>query len=256
MTTNPWFPFGIRKDRSRPLLFCFHYAGGSSTIFRHWVALRSTVDIVPVELPGRGTRMAEPHPQRFDELIEALLAALAPEVEGREFCLFGHSMGAAIAFDAACRLEREYGFRTAKLIVAGRHAPHRPDPSPFSSDMDDEALVRELQRLGGTPPDILENEELLRYLLPMIRSDYRLHESFVYRRQLLMAPIVAHSGTGDRDASEEEMRHWSEVTDAEFAIRSFEGNHFFVQRLGDAYLNELLRLAAMPGNGSREAYYS
>lgn len=243
--TNRWFPFAHnRSGGNHKRVFCFHYAGGSSVIFKQWAAAGRPVEFIPVELPGRGTRSAEACLENFDQLTEPLLSGLLQAIDNRPFCFFGHSMGAVIAFEAAWQLQTRYGLQPEQLIVAGRHAPHCPDPATFKSYMNDEALIRELKRLNGTPPEILENREILDFLLPMIRSDYKLHESYRYRGQNLNLPVIAHAGKYDHEANAALMRHWREVTAGSFALREFDGNHFFVQNLGEEYLAELMRITA------------
>lgn len=243
MVTNKWFPFGQKQgSKKAKCIFCFHYAGGSSAIFKPWTAPGLPVEFIPVELPGRGIRSREICLENFDSLIEQMLPCLIPVIDDRSFCLFGHSMGAMIAFEVACQLQSTYGIKPEKLIVAGRHAPHCPDPSVFKSHMNDEALIRELKRLNGTPREILEDKAVIQFLLPLIRSDYKLHESYRYRGQKLNIPLIAHAGKQDHDADVFAMEHWHEVADGPFEIKEFDGNHFFVQNLGAEYLSELVNI--------------
>jgi medium-chain acyl-[acyl-carrier-protein] hydrolase len=251
---NHWFPFEQNRDtQKKNRVFCFHYAGGSSAVFKHWAMSRLAVEFIPVELPGRGARISESCPENFDCFIEELLANLLAVIDSRPFYFFGHSMGAVIAFEAAYQLRNKYGIQPEKLIVAGRHAPHHPDPSPFKSYMNDEALIQELRRLDGTPREILEDREILRFLLPIIRSDYKLHENYRYRGEKLNIPIIAHAGKDDHEANAAVMQHWNEVTDGTFAIKEFDGNHFFVRDLGEVYLSELIRTVSQEDYNERDA---
>lgn len=245
-SANKWFPFGLLPESGKPArVFCFHYAGGSSGVFKQWVSASDlSVEFIPIELPGRGTRISEPCLERMDRLMDLMVGRLASVLDERPFSFFGHSMGAIIAFEGAHRLQRKYGVQPSKLIVAGRHAPQCPDPTEFKIHMGDEALVQELKRLGGTPTEIIENAEILQFVLPMIRSDYRLHESYAYGGEKLNIPIIAHAGSRDIEANPSIMKLWSEVTDGEFELKEFDGDHFFVQRLGYSYLAEVARTAA------------
>ncbi|AJQ28945.1 MULTISPECIES: thioesterase II family protein [Pelosinus] len=252
--TNNWFPFARNRDiKKTNRVFCFHYAGGSSSIFKHWAVSRLPVEFIPVELPGRGARISESCLENFDCLIEQMISSLITVIDNRPFYFFGHSMGAMIAFEAAYQLQGKYGVQPEKLIVAGRHAPHRPDLSLFKSHMSDETLIWELKRLNGTPREILENREIIQFLLPMIRSDYKLHESYNYQGQKLSIPIIAHAGKHDHEANAAVMQHWQQVTDGAFAIKEFDGNHFFVQNLGEEYLSELIRAVSQADYNVREA---
>ncbi|MBD8499352.1 thioesterase II family protein [Paenibacillus arenosi] len=238
---NKWFPFGCNRNLDNvDRVICFHYAGGSTSAFKRWTTSKLPVEFIPVELPGRGTRMSEPCMESFDELIEQLVANLIKVLDYRRFHFYGHSMGAAIAFETAYQLQHRYGIQPEQLIVAGRHAPQHPDPSLFKSYMSDEDLLHEMKRLNGTPKEILDNREIMQFLLPMIRSDYKLHESYNYRGHKLNIPIIAHAGKDDHDANPSIMQYWKDVTYGEFELQAYEGNHFFVQQLGEQYLSELI----------------
>ncbi|MBU3186317.1 thioesterase II family protein [Clostridium estertheticum] len=240
---NCWFPMN-QKDDSEKLyrVFCFHYAGGSSTAYKNWNKNSHPIEFIPVELPGRGTRIYEPCIEEFDVLMDELIPNLKKMIDHRPFFFYGHSMGAIIAFRAAYKLQKLYGIHPEKLIVAGRHAPHRGDSCVFKSYMGEEALIKELKRLEGTPKEALENKELLQFILPLVKSDYKLHESYKYYGEKLSIPIIAHAGINDGEANIDEMQHWNKVTGGSFEIKEFQGNHFFVQTLGNKYVSEIIKI--------------
>ena len=239
-----WFPFGVvsRKEGSPPKrqVFCFPFAGGSATIFKPWLNQSGAANYIPVELPGRGLRMMEPPMTEMQALIELMIPDLL-EVATMPFAFFGHSLGAALSFQLAWTLQDRQLPTPDRLVVAGRHAPHQPDPSQLKSSMNDREMIEELKRLNGTPKEILENKEMLNFLMPMIRDDLKLHESFTYASQKLSIPVIAHCGNLDDEADKDIMSHWSHVTDKPFQIRQFDGDHFFVQRLGQRYFEILDR---------------
>lgn len=246
---DQWFPIKQKSNVEKKYrVFCFHYAGGSSTVYKNWVINDYPVEFIPVELPGRGTRICETCIEDFDTLIDELVPNLKKSIDERPFFFYGHSMGAAIAFKAAHKLHKLYGIYPEKLIVAGRHAPHREDPSTFKIHMGEAALIEELKRLEGTPKEVLENEELLQFILPLIKNDYKLHESFNYYGEKVSIPIIAHAGSKDFEANMDEMKHWKEVTGKAFEIKEFKGNHFFVQALGDEYISEIIKIVMSTEN--------
>jgi medium-chain acyl-[acyl-carrier-protein] hydrolase len=237
---NKWFPYGLETNTRKMLrLFCFPYAGGSSKAFRAWVNASETVDIVPVELPGRGGHISEPSIESIDQLIEAFLPQLLAAANGHPFMLYGHSLGAMIAFQLAFVLQERSYPCPDKIIVAGRHAPHHPDPSRLNSSMNEQEMKEEIRRLNGTPKELFNSPEMVEFFLNFLKSDLKLHESFNYYGQTLNIPIIAHCGEKDEEAGLLIMSYWQERTRVDFSIQEFPGNHFFVQSLGTEYFNVL-----------------
>lgn len=236
---NQWFPYEFNEYNSKPMVFCFHHAGGSAATFRKWTNVKE-VNFIPVELPGRGAHGRTNLTMHFIHLINQITEIIYPITKGKKFFLYGHSMGALIVFNICVLLAGRYGIRPEKIIVAGREAPHMPDMSPFKSYMSDHELVNEIIRLGGTPIELLENREFLNYFLPIIRNDYKLIEDFRYGGEKVNVPIIAHSAYKDTEANPEIMKHWKEVTNDKFVLNEFRGNHFFINDMGDKYVSHLV----------------
>ena len=240
---NKWFPYGTKMDQAGiGKLFCFHHAGGNASAFRSWALSKLPVAFIPVELPGHGRRIAESYAEDMDVLAEDIAEAIYRQWEGEPIGLFGHSMGSVVAFKTTWILEQKYHLFPELLVAAGRHAPPLPDPVTFRSDMDDDALVEELIRMGGTPKEILENREFLNFLLPTIRGDYRLHENFRYHDEMIKTPIVAHTGLEDHDAPESLVQPWAKMTTGDFFYQEFPGDHFFLYDAENHYPSELVHL--------------
>lgn len=229
-TEELFFPFSTYAfdDKAHKKIFCFHHAGGSASVYRKWTFDKRTLNFICVELPGKGTRRKEPFVGDFGKLLEPLCQSIVNVTEGRPFILFGHSMGAAMAFYVASYLQRHFGILPEKLIAAGRQAPQDEDPGEFKTYMGDDALIGELKKYKATPEEILENKELMAYILPEVRKDYTLNESLVYRGERIDAPICINCGKDDLGATSEIMQRWQAVTTKEIRQKEFEGDHFFV----------------------------
>ena len=221
------FPYGLKSMKKPYRLFCFHHAGGSVVIFNKWRSYSPSVDVIPVEIPGRGNRMEESCITDFETLIKQTSAALAGAYDGRPFFIYGHSLGAAVAFETACALQRIYNIKPQKLIVAGRHAPMDPDCSDYRCSMGLEALKKDLLHLGMMDQDTLEDETFQQFFLPMIYKDYQLHEDYQYQGGRLDIPVIAMNGKSDDTADADQMDRWALVTDEGFTRYEFEGGHFF-----------------------------
>jgi medium-chain acyl-[acyl-carrier-protein] hydrolase len=222
---TPWVVQHRPNPEARLRLFCFPYAGGNSTLYREWtVACSADVEIGAVELPGRGTRQEEPPLTQFTEVVEAMTEAFLPLTE-KDLALFGHSLGALIAFEVARSLQRRCGRPPVHLIVSGCRAPHLPDDSPDICDV--EAMLTYIRALGGNP-----NEEMITRRWPLLQADFALRASYRYRVEEgpLSCPITAFWGERDSAASEADTSQWSVQTRHTFVQYAFPGNHFFVHQ--------------------------
>lgn len=245
MSINPvltsWLPY--HKPEMQPTgkirVFCFPYAGGTTRIYRHWSEYAAgSIEIIPVQLPGREMRMNEAPFCRMDALIDALVYFLGAELAQGPFALLGHSMGGKIAFELARALEARQGPAPVHLFVSGTGAPQLPERGPRVHHLNDAALVDELRRMGGTPEEILSNQWVMQVLLPFIRADYTLSETWQYTPgEPLHCPITAFGGKQDPDLSWSEIDAWRTVTTQQFRTRMFNGDHFFIH----AYVPEIVR---------------
>lgn len=219
----------LREGSGRRVV-CFPHAGGSAPAFAPLAAaLPDPVDVVALQYPGRLERRAEP----CIDSIDALVAAVVPELVGggwldRPFVLFGHSMGAIVAYEVARVLERSHGLVPLGLLASGRRAPstHRSEQVHRGGDR---ALLREVARLGGTPQVLLDDEDVQQLMLPALRGDYKAIETYSWRPgPPLACPIEALVGAADPLTSEAEAAAWSQHTFATFAIHVFPGGHFYL----------------------------
>jgi surfactin synthase thioesterase subunit/glycosyltransferase involved in cell wall biosynthesis len=238
--SDAWFP-DIQPRLERPRLFCFPYAGGGALSYRPWIApLHMVVSVCPVRLPGRETRIREAPLAGMQALIDAVESAISPYLD-RPFAFFGHSMGAAIAFELARSLRRHGKPLPFALYASGARAPQfrlhwTPPPAPG-----DREFLEQLRRLDGIPAELLENQEAMEYALPVLRADAALYRNYVYApEEPLPFPIFAYGGSCDPNVQREHVEAWREQTSARFTRREFEGGHFFIHSARDAFLSALM----------------
>jgi medium-chain acyl-[acyl-carrier-protein] hydrolase len=211
-------------------LFCFPYAGRGADLFASWSGgLPAGVDLCPVQLPGRGGRLCEPPLTECHALVSALLDAI--DVTDLPFALFGHSMGAILSFELARRY-REKGLPgPVHLFVSGAGAPHALRSPKRRPELCNEDLLRELSSLNGTPPEILQNADLMELFLPLLRADFSVCDLYQYREApRLDCPITAFCGTDDPEASVEQTAAWAQQTDSSFRLHVIPGDHFFINQ--------------------------
>ena len=244
---SPWFPTLEADQRSAFRLFCFAHAGGGTMAFRNWSESLAGVSALPVLLPGRETRAGEPPVGEMRQLVSALTSAIQPLLE-RPYALFGHSMGAGIAFELARSLRRIGAPQPRVLIVSGARAPQLRLGRQRGQEPSDDELIRELRRLEGFPAELLADRETLKLALPLLRADTGLYRNYEYHAEPpLDLPIYAYGGASDPNVRAEHLEGWAEQTTSTFVRREFEGGHFYLQT------NESVVLAALRQDLMHEA---
>lgn len=239
---DKWFGFPRLVPSPLLRLFCFPYAGGGASIFRNWPdLLPPSVEVCGIQLPGREGRFKEATYTRLPDLVRTLSEALVPYTDV-PYVFFGHSMGALIAFSVARELRRNKQAEPSLLVVSGHRAPQRPRSRPPIHDLPDEEFLKEIRDLDGTPEAVLEDEELLKLLMPVLRADFAVCETFEYATEPpLDCPIAAFGGIHDREISREDVAAWSRQTTSSHSVQMFPGGHFFLLEHRDRLLVELSR---------------
>jgi medium-chain acyl-[acyl-carrier-protein] hydrolase len=209
-------------------LFCFPYAGAGDSIFHSWQkSLSDMVEVCPVQLPGRGSRITEPPFTEMSQLVQTAGQSLAPYLD-KPFAFFGHSMGALIGFQLARYIRREYSAQPVHLFVSGRCSPQTLS-EPFSANRSDSEILGMLRRYNSTLEKALENPELMELVLPLVRADLALCESYVYASEPPFDfPITAFGGLDDQGVTRDCIERWREHTTGPFTVRMFRGDHFFL----------------------------
>ncbi|MFD9907618.1 thioesterase II family protein [Streptomyces sp. NPDC059063] len=220
----------------RARLVCLPHAGGAAGIYRSWsAALAPDIEVVPVELAGRDGRVREPPLWDMDALVADVAQRLAGLDDGQDpvpYALFGHSLGAIVAYETAREMQRR-GRAPAIVIASGSEPPHRvAENSRDRHLLPDDAFLREVLRLGGTSADVLREPELLRVVLPRLRADYSVAETYVHRRgALLTCPLAVYVGDADPTVRHDLLTDWAQVSSGHgqpVASRRFPGGHFYL----------------------------
>ena len=226
---NSWIECSHPNPGASMRLFCFPYAGGSARIYRSWgQRLPPSVEVCAVQLPGRDRRIAEPPFNNMGSLVRATAEALRGFLD-KPFAFFGHSMGALLGFEFAHHLRAELDLSPKHLFASGRHAAHLESREPPTYDLPTPQLLEELLRLKGTPPDVLENPDLMELMLPLLRADFAVVDTYIYSpKPPLSCPITALGGLRDSGVLRADLEAWGELTSGPFSLRMFPGDHFFL----------------------------
>jgi len=210
-------------------LVCFAHSGAGASTFTPWATvLPPAIEVCAVQLPGRETRLAELPFTRLEPLLSALLDAIGPQLAGRAYAFFGHSMGALVSFELARRLQAQ-GAGPVHLFVSGHPAPHLPDREPPIHALPEDQFLARLRQLNGTPPEVLEHPELRALLIPLLRADFAVCDHYTFTPgERLTCSLSAFGGLQDPHARRDELEAWRVHTCATFAVRLFPGDHFYL----------------------------
>lgn len=218
------------RPSARLRLFCVPYAGGSASAYRGWGdGLPASVEVCAVQLPGRETRYGEPLLTDARTAAAALAQAITPLLD-RPFAFFGHSLGALVAWETVLALGRQRGGPApAALLVSGHRAPHLPREQRPIHALPDDLFVDELRRLDGTPAEVFEDPELMALVLPQLRADFQMAETYEPApTPPLSCPVVALGGSDDDRTPREALEAWRQSTTGPFDVRVFPGHHFYL----------------------------
>jgi medium-chain acyl-[acyl-carrier-protein] hydrolase len=226
-----WLAASPQNPRAPLRLFCFPHSGAGAYIFRAWLpSFPAHIEVCPVRLPGRENRIDEPLIADMPALVRATAAGLRPYLD-RPFAFFGHSMGALLSFELARFLRRHYRLSAVRLFVSGHGAPHLPAADPPCHALPEAEFVAKLRELHGTPDEVLDNLELRALILPIVRADFAVCETYAYEEdEPLACPISAFGGRQDACVSRADLEAWSVHTRADFSARLLPGDHFFLHQ--------------------------
>ena len=188
----------------------------------------ATVEICRAQLPGREVRLKEPGFTRLNPLVLALADAIEPYLD-LPFAFFGHSMGTLISFELARELRRRHKLLPTNLFVSAHVAPQITHRSTPIHDLPEPEFIEQIRRLNGTPKEVFEQKELLRLMIPLMRADFELCQTYTYSPEPpLDCPITVFGGLDDHETPQSDREAWRVQTTAAFKQYTLPGDHFFL----------------------------
>ena len=228
--STSWFACYTPRPHAKWRLIGFPHGGGGPQAFRDWgPLLPEDVELIALNLPGRGGRLSEPLIADMAELVSQIIDALRAYFD-KPFAFFGHSVGALVAYETTRQLQQAQYPLPLRLFVSAHQAPHAADQRSPMYDLPDAELVTLLRDLALAPPEVLENEELLDFILPPLKADFQLSESYACEALApLTTPITALGGEADTLVTRDDLMHWRAYSSAAFDVVLFDGGHFYTR---------------------------
>ncbi len=240
---NNWIVIPKPNPAAQVKLFCLPFAGGSTVAFRSWGnLLPDFIEVNAVEIPGRGHRLTEPLIKVLENLVYNTAKGIIEQID-RPYVLFGHSMGSLLGFELAHYLTEHHGRPPLHLVFSGRGAPHVTSKEKPIHELPESDFIREIKNYNGTPKEVLEHSELMQIMIPILRSDFQVCETYTYKKHMrkLNSPISVFGGLNDHSAPRSELEAWKEHTTGAFNLRMFPGDHFYLNSSEKMLLEALAR---------------
>ena len=212
------------------ILFCLPYAGGSESIYYNWKEhINSSIILEAIELKGRGKRFSEDLYKDFEEAVDDILLNIKNKIMHHEYAIWGHSLGSLFAFELYYKICKENIKKPKHIFFSGSAAPSIMRKQKKIHMLPDDDFINEIVKLGGTPKEVLENKELLQLVIPILRNDMRISESYNYKEKSnkIACDITVFRGKDD-DITLEELLAWKNHCSGDFKAHTLDGNHFFI----------------------------
>ncbi|KFP78310.1 PREDICTED: S-acyl fatty acid synthase thioesterase, medium chain [Apaloderma vittatum] len=215
-------------------LICFPWAGGGTSKLAQWGRLfSSSVEVSSVRFPGRESRVKEPFAKDMTALVDDITSVLLKELQEKPFAFFGHSFGSYISFAVALHLKENYGLEPIHLFVSGAHAPTSDAFLHIKNtrlcDTDDEEVLQYIKILEGTPPELLQDEDIKKHLILTFREDIRVLQTFSFKKEERHIPfscdITCFNGTEDKPY---DLEAWQDLTSGDTSFYKVPGGHFYL----------------------------
>ncbi|XP_056153846.1 S-acyl fatty acid synthase thioesterase, medium chain isoform X2 [Lampris incognitus] len=225
-----------KKSEALARLICFPWAGGGSIHYARWgKVLDSSIEVYAIKLPGRESRTNEPFFQNMQQIVDEVIDVLLPELKEKPFALFGHSFGAMTSFAIADALKRLHNLEPVHIFLSGASAPYSEMRinAVKRSELSDEDFLKWLISIGGTPPELLANPEVLKLFLPALKADLQVVENYRCNKPespLLSCPVTCFDGKQDIP---HDLQAWRDISTGDFTVRMLDGSHFYLKDSGN-----------------------
>ncbi|PEX96115.1 thioesterase [Bacillus cereus] len=224
-------------------LFCFPHAGGSAFSYAKWKNyFNPYIEVVPIELAGRGYRIEESLYQSMEEAVNDVYTSIVKQIEHSPYILYGHSMGSLIAYEVARKIQDSKNVLPEFLVLSGRNHPNSKMKN-IRHNLPNEQFKREVIAMGGTPSGVLQSEELMGIFLPILRADFKIVETYIHDNNMQACDIdfLIFNGENDEFTTYNQVIKWEQYTSKTCTFYSFKGNHFFLNENIEEIANRIIR---------------
>ena len=233
-------PIIIKEPKLR--LFCFPFAGGSINTYLPWKDhFKTEIELVLVQSPGRGARIQEPPFTNMNDLVGELLEE-SEYFTRSPYMIFGHSLGARIGYELIRQLEKARERLPLHYIASASPSPHLLKTVDRISDKSDEDFIKAIDGFNGTPKEVIENQDLMKILLPLLRADFGIAENYRSDNVGLLCPITVFHGAEDRGIEQDAIQAWRALSRNSITFEEIPGGHFFINEHRETVIHSVLKI--------------
>lgn len=224
-------------------LFCIPYAGTSASFYYNWnKKLLEDIEVVPVELAGRGSRMRDPFYTDFDSAVNDIFQQIVPAIQGK-YIIFGHCMGSILAYELAVKLQQSGIAYPDHIIFSGQAPPDNRNGLVLLSEADDQTLIKELMKLGADVDVHFMEIDIADFFLPILKADCKIFDKYeLWHRKKVTCDISVFFGDQDKHNNKEAMLKWEEFTEGRCSLYGFHGDHFFIDYSSNDVIDTINRM--------------
>ncbi|MBS9782304.1 MAG: SDR family NAD(P)-dependent oxidoreductase [Arcobacter sp.] len=241
-TTSPWISCYEARENAKIRLICIPHGGGGPHTYKEWAEkLPDFIEVYALCFPGRGSRRDEDAICNMFELSDEISNVIA-QISDKPYAIFGHSVGALVAYEVAKEIEKQGIMPPLRLILSAHKTPEDSKEDEPMYMLSDEDLMNKILELGLLPNDVLENKELLDFILPPLRADFELSETYEYEKsKALNIPITATFGKSDPLLNGQDIQKWEKYTNSEYKIKEYDGDHFYTLSKQDILFDDIVK---------------
>jgi surfactin synthase thioesterase subunit len=222
-------------------LFCIPYAGGSALVYLKWQKyLDDSIELCPVELPGRGRRITAPLQSDVNILVDDMYNSIKKDLQDSPFAIFGHSMGSLLGFELYYKIKALCNRNPVHVFFSGRYPPHLCKTETATYDLPREAFLENILKYGATPREVFDNKDLADIFIPILRSDYKFIDNYKYNKKphKIECDMSILNGTKDETCNSQDTEEWKQHAGKECRFYEFPGGHFFI----DDYMKDVIKI--------------
>ncbi|MBU3112548.1 thioesterase II family protein [Clostridium lacusfryxellense] len=212
------------------ILFCLPYAGGSEAIYYKWKKeLNTSIKLIPISLKGRGKRFNEDFYESIEEAVDDIFLNIKDKIVNEDYAIYGHSMGSLLGYELYYKISKLKLRKPTHIFFSGYKAPSIIRKREDTCNLSDSDFMKKIMELGGTPEELMNNQEIFKMFLPIIRSDFKMLETYTYKKREAKIECDVSILNGKQDTINlKEILDWKNHVCRGFNIYNFEGNHFYI----------------------------